>query len=87
MADMAIRLAKNPRPQAAELRWDGFLRGRRQEAIGGDGAAPVIGAPVVAVPVPGPSDSAPASELPPLPAITGAKKPLAGRSRKKAPAR
>jgi hypothetical protein len=31
MADMAIRLAKNPRPQAAELRWDGFFRGRRQE--------------------------------------------------------
>src|SRR6185503_2924845 len=30
MADMAIRLAKNPRPQAAELRWDGFFRGRRQ---------------------------------------------------------
>jgi RimK-like ATP-grasp domain len=29
MADMAIRLAKNPRPQAKELRWDGFFAGGR----------------------------------------------------------
>ena len=31
MADMAIRLAKEPRPQGKELRWDGFLTGRRQD--------------------------------------------------------
>ena len=29
MADMAIRLAKQPRPQVRELRWDTFLRGER----------------------------------------------------------
>jgi hypothetical protein len=28
MADMAIRLAKEPRPQAREPRWHHFLRGR-----------------------------------------------------------
>ena len=28
MADMAIKLAKNPRPQATDLRWDGFFRSR-----------------------------------------------------------
>src|SRR4051812_33140653 len=32
MADMAIKLAKNPRPQATELRWDALFRGRRQDA-------------------------------------------------------
>jgi hypothetical protein len=32
MADMAIRLAKQPRPQQRELRWDTFLRGTRQRA-------------------------------------------------------
>ena len=31
MANLAIRLAKEPRPQARELRWDGLLRGRRQD--------------------------------------------------------
>jgi hypothetical protein len=31
MADMAIRLAKAPRPQNRELRWDNFLTGRRQD--------------------------------------------------------
>ncbi len=35
MADMAIRLAKHPRPQPQGLRWDGWLPGRR------DGAAEV----------------------------------------------
>jgi hypothetical protein len=33
MADMAIRLAKQPRPQARELRWDAFFRGRREVAL------------------------------------------------------
>jgi hypothetical protein len=31
MADMAIRLATNPRPQRRELRWDSFLVGQRQD--------------------------------------------------------
>ena len=29
MADMAIRLAKHPRPQMKELRWDGFFTANR----------------------------------------------------------
>jgi hypothetical protein len=32
MADLVIRLAKEPRPQARELRWDALLRGRLQGA-------------------------------------------------------
>jgi hypothetical protein len=47
MADMAIKLAKNPRPQATELRWDGFFRGRRQ-----DGAATVAEATQAEAPAP-----------------------------------
>ncbi|HEX5727565.1 MAG TPA: hypothetical protein VFX98_18985 [Longimicrobiaceae bacterium] len=39
MADMAIRLAKHPRPQARALRWDGFFSGTR---VGGGIA---LGAP------------------------------------------
>ncbi|CAN5751027.1 hypothetical protein BH23GEM3_BH23GEM3_04150 [soil metagenome] len=31
MADMAIRLAKEPRPQNRELRWDTLITGRRQD--------------------------------------------------------
>jgi hypothetical protein len=31
MADMAIRLAKHPRPQNRELRWDNFTDQRTQE--------------------------------------------------------
>ena len=31
MADMVIKLAKEPRPQRRELRWDTFLTGRRQD--------------------------------------------------------
>src|SRR5918911_995361 len=40
MADMAIRLAKQPRPQARELRWDTFLTGRRQDVANGPGGSP-----------------------------------------------
>jgi len=29
MADMVIRLAKQPRPQKRELRWDSFMIGER----------------------------------------------------------
>ena len=32
MADMAIRLAKEPRPRGREPRWTGFLRGRTQRS-------------------------------------------------------
>ncbi len=32
MADMAIRLAKQPRPQAKELRWDAFMTVNRERA-------------------------------------------------------
>jgi len=31
MADMAIRLAKQSRPQMRELRWDAFLTAERNE--------------------------------------------------------
>ncbi len=34
MADMAIRLAKNPRPQNRELRWDTFLMAERDRGEG-----------------------------------------------------
>jgi hypothetical protein len=37
MADMAIRLAKAPRPQVRPLRWDTWLTGRRDHGAGGDG--------------------------------------------------
>lgn len=44
MADMAIRLAKNPRNQAAELGWQQLFRGRRDLSAALD-ASPVIHAP------------------------------------------
>ncbi len=34
MADMAIRLAKNPRPQNREMRWDRFLTAERERGEG-----------------------------------------------------
>jgi hypothetical protein len=45
MADMAIRLAKHPRKQAAAVGWEALFRGRRQmdEAVA---ASPVIAAPL-----------------------------------------
>jgi hypothetical protein len=39
MADLAIRLARNPHPQVRELRWDGFFTQSRHAA--GDGAGPM----------------------------------------------
>ena len=36
MADMAIRLAREPRPQSPETRWSALLAGRRKEHIGGE---------------------------------------------------
>ncbi len=47
MADMAIKLAKNPRPQAAELRWDGFFKGRRVMERAAPAAAPAPEPPPV----------------------------------------
>jgi hypothetical protein len=38
MADMAIRLAKQPRPQLRDLRWNAFLQSDRGPGLGGDGA-------------------------------------------------
>lgn len=38
MADMAIRLAKNPRSQAVDLRWDGFFRSTRETGEGQHGS-------------------------------------------------
>jgi hypothetical protein len=60
---MAIKLAKNPRPQAADLRWDALFRGRRQDVPAPEpvlviGSAPIPVA-IVEAALPGPSDSAP----------------------------
>jgi len=38
MAEMAIRLAKEPRPQSGPLRWDALMTGRRQDAATGAAA-------------------------------------------------
>jgi len=48
MADLGIRLAKNPRPQARELRWDGFFTQSRHAA--GDGAGPEPTMPSESIP-------------------------------------
>ena len=65
MADMAINLAKNPRPQAVDLRWDGFFRGRYTDGAGARVEA-TVAPPVATAPIPaitlGPSDSAPPIE-------------------------
>jgi hypothetical protein len=39
MADLAIRLARSPRPQAERLGWDALFRGRRGAAARGDSPA------------------------------------------------
>ena len=36
MAEMAIRLAKEPRPQRRDLRWDAFFSNRTDAAAGGE---------------------------------------------------
>jgi hypothetical protein len=59
MADMAIKLAKNPRPQAVELRWDGFFRGRRQDGP----AATLAEAASAGAPAP-PTQAATLAEIP-----------------------
>ena len=38
MADMAIRLAKHPRPQLRELRWSAFLQSDRGPGLASNGA-------------------------------------------------
>ncbi|MGN6561171.1 MAG: ATP-grasp domain-containing protein [Thermomicrobiales bacterium] len=72
MADMAIRLAKHPRPQARDLRWDSFFIGRRQEA-----ARPAALAAATNAPLPGPSDSAPPADVTSAGAPLGAASPAA----------
>jgi hypothetical protein len=53
MADLAIRLAKSPRPQARELRWDGlFTQGRHTagDSLTGPGPMPSESIPEAAAP-------------------------------------
>src|SRR5579859_6957476 len=45
MADMAIRLAKNPRPPMRELRWDIFLTAERNRGEDEAAAARVAASP------------------------------------------
>jgi hypothetical protein len=60
MADMAIALAKAPRPQAAALRWDGFFAGRNATPAATYATAPVVAARTTPLAgTLGPSDSAP----------------------------
>lgn len=90
MADMAITLAKNPRPQAVEFRWDALFRGRRQDIpisapapLGGGTPLPLA---VGAAPPLGPSDSAPpmaGATIADSPVRTKQQKPVVKRSRKK----
>ena len=79
MADMAIRLAKQPRPQARELRWDTYLTGRRQDLpaepagpSGGEQAAAAAAAPfptsVAAALAESVAPPAPPTIPPPIPA-------------------
>lgn len=67
MADMAIKLAKAPRPQAAALGWDGFFRGHTlgQASTATQRLTPVAPAPPAIPPATalGPSDSAPPEEV------------------------
>jgi hypothetical protein len=60
MADMAITLAKAPRPQAAAMRWDGFFAGRNAVPATVSAATPATTAPSTPpARALGPSDSAP----------------------------
>ena len=84
MADMAITLAKAPRPQAAAMRWDGFFAGRNAGATTAP-AAPASSA-IATVPVDGPrvnvlgpSDSVPPESSAPAVAVV-ASAPPAGSS-------
>jgi len=67
MADMAIKLAKNPRPQATDLRWDGFFRSRYAAPAPASApattTAPAAAAPIATANAFGPSDSAPPIEM------------------------
>ncbi len=67
MADMAIKLAKTPRPQAAAMRWDGFFAGRT--------ATPTAPAAAPGVRVLGPSDSAPPDSSAPAVAVAASAPP------------
>ena len=48
MADMVIRLAKQPRPQNRNLRWDGFMMASRNREYVGSGLAAALAPEAVA---------------------------------------
>ena len=96
MADMAINLAKNPRPQAAALDWANLFRSRHQDTAAPTDAAasleqnaplaelPIAELAVSGTPVSGPlADAAP----PPVEAPAKATKPRTRAPRAKAPAK
>ena len=92
MADMAIGLAKAPRPQAAALRWDGFFAGRTAAATSTSATAPTSApSPTPPAQALGPSDSAPPEEgatsaSAPAPATTAGVTPAPPASAPTAPA-
>jgi hypothetical protein len=55
MADMAIRLAKNPRPLARDLRWDALFTGTRHYAAAGGAHIPDGGRSDEGTPAPEPT--------------------------------
>jgi hypothetical protein len=63
MADMAIDLAKNPRPQRRELRWDGFFTGSRVAGERLTGNSDVDGAGDLAEELPSLARGLPRSEI------------------------
>ena len=88
MADMAIKLAKAPRPQAAAMRWDGFFAGRTATPAATSVAptAPTAPAATPGVRVLGPSDSAPPDSSAPAVAVAASAPPARTPSAAAAPA-
>jgi hypothetical protein len=58
MADMAIRLAKNPRSQATNLRWDGFFTGSREAGDGPHGSGTGVRTAAPSEPLSAPEEGA-----------------------------
>jgi len=77
MADMAITLAKAPRPQAAAMRWDGFFAGRNATtaATSTTPTRPTAPADTPRVNVLGPSDSTPPESDAPAVAVAASAPP------------
>jgi hypothetical protein len=63
MADMAIDLARNPRPQRRELRWDSFITGRRNDGERLTGNSDLDGAGDLAEELPSLARGLPRSEI------------------------